>query len=116
MSHPSYHRHFFFFNLFYITASQVTEVAGKLNSEDVFVLATPATVFLWKGEERRIYILKEISLNVSVTVSYSTFDNSFLSGTGSLPSEASVGLKIANILASLGKLPVPDRKELSKVE
>ena len=77
----------------------MTEVAGKLNSEDVFVLATPATVFLWKGEERRIYILKEISLNVSVTVSHSTFDNSFLSGTGSLPSEASVGLKIANILA-----------------
>ena len=77
----------------------MTEVAGKLNSEDVFVLATPATVFLWKGEERRIYILREISLYVSVTVSYSTFDNSFLSGTGSLPNEASVGLKIANILA-----------------
>ena len=76
----------------------MTEVAGKLNSEDVFVLATPATVFLWKGEERRIYF-KGISLNVSVTVSYSTFDNSFLSGTGSLPNEASVGLKIANILA-----------------
>jgi hypothetical protein len=97
----------------------VKEESASLNSEDVFILVTPATVFLWKGTYTttphcsaltllsfKLACLPTCMLLSSISSPLLPVQAPYLTplplsaGTGSLESEAVVGDNLAKILAA----------------